>query len=126
MRAVKFDDIEACLAGPPRGRPKKGYRAGYRLVVHFPRHGMAFREGNRRWGDHLPSSLLGRQSFAAFPWARRRGLAPRVSELYSRYRALCFHETHDARVSVTLLVVPESGAAVSDAPARLHVRHFLK
>ncbi len=47
-----------------------------------------------------------------------------MGELYSRGGALRFHESDDARIAIPLLVVPQAGAAMRDAPAWLNVRHF--
>jgi hypothetical protein len=107
VRGVNLDNLETRLLGPP-GRLDKGLGHGADVVdAHrFRRRVSLVKWNGARRQNGPPSTLVRFNGLVAVPWARRRGLSPRVRQLDARDAALGTDKGRDALQHVDLIVFP--------------------
>src|SRR3954463_3939307 len=111
---MDLDDLEPCFTRASRGHRIQLQRPRNRFSVERRRHLIAVAECERRRRDQWPCAVLLAKRLSALPRTADRAFAARVIELDRRRRAVRFDDARDARIRVTLHVVPEAEAMRSN------------
>src|SRR5262249_42005200 len=124
MARMQLDDAKSRFARASGGSGKCRGHFPNQLRGHFERNRMACVERKWRWAKHLPSSVIVGERLRSLPRARHRRLAPGMGELNGGNGALLVDETRNGDKRIALAIIPQTGAILGDAAARLHVSCF--
>ncbi len=124
MRAVDFADVVARVGGALRRIAARGEHGADVVVVHLDRHRKAAPRRQRAGRQTAPRRHAGpRVAFIEraplLHRAVRTGVAAAMAELDRRHRAHLLDEVGDAAIRARLVIVPDAGAVIGLAPARL-------